>query len=124
MAVAGRGVLEGIAPETTTMTDKTVLEISQINAYGKARTGSEYTYSIVRTVVTPEEISAWLATQKTALASLRTDIDAKAALDVDTASAEAKYNEAKTALNTAETPGCTSPMTYINTASAAIEESQ
>jgi len=119
-----RVVLEGVAPETTTMTDKTILEISQINAYGKAKTGSDYTYSIVRTVVNPEEISARLATQKAALASLRSDIDANATLDVDTAPAEGKYNEAKTALDSAETPGCTSPMTYINTASAAIEESR
>jgi len=119
-----RVVLEGVAPETPTMSNKTILEISQIDATGTAKTGDAYTYSIERTIVNPEEIDAWLETQKTALASLRSDIDAKAALDVDTASAEAKYNEAKTALDTAETPGCTSQLTYINTAAAAIEEGQ
>ncbi len=124
VSVEVRVILEGVAPQTPTMANKTVLEISQIDASGKARTGAAYTYSIYRTVVNPEEISAWLETQKTELASLRSDIDAKAALDVDTAPAEAKYTVAKTALDTAETPGCASPMTYINTADAAIGEGQ
>jgi len=56
-------VLTGLAPETTTMTDKTILEISQIDTTGTARTGDAYTYTIERTIVTPEEIDAWFATE-------------------------------------------------------------
>lgn len=97
--VAVKVTLEGYAPTVTATSSKTILSIQETNGDGATVEGSEY--SIKRTVVNPQDVQANIATAQTRLTALKTSIDEKLAAGIDTTAAQAKYDEAKAAINRA-----------------------
>jgi hypothetical protein len=79
-----RLTLDGIAPSVTTTTNKTLLQIQELDSRNNVVSGSLIT------------------TRESELQLFRTHIDEKTALEVDTAAAEAKYSAARTAINDAK----------------------
>lgn len=91
---------EGTAPKVTSTQEKIVTRYRQVDEDDKIREGTEYT--IKRTVVNPQDVQTNIGTTKTRLTTLKTSIDEKIALGVDTSAAQAKYDEAKAAINRAD----------------------
>lgn len=91
--------LKGYAPTVAATSSKTILSIQEIDSNGATIEGS--TYSIKRTVINPQDVQANIATAQTRLTTLKTNIDGKLTAGVDTTAAQAKYDEAKAAINRA-----------------------
>jgi hypothetical protein len=92
--------LSGIAPEVTSTTDKNIIRVREYDSRNNVVSGSEVT--VTRKIINTKEITDLIASRETDLLAFRTNIDEKAALEVDIAEAEAKYSEAQAAINDAK----------------------
>jgi hypothetical protein len=95
-----RLTLDGVAPSVTTTTNKTLLQIQELDSRNNVVSSSVMTIS--RKVINIQEVTQLIATRESELQLFRTHIDEKTALEVDTAAAEAKYSAARTAINDAK----------------------
>lgn len=118
-----RVTLEGVVPEVSTTTDKTILRIRQLDSNDRVR-GDEYI--LTQTVINPAEVSANIITTKSDLQAFKTAIDAAKEDGVDTSAVDAKYNAAQTSLQSAEAAGdnIASAQSYLSTARTAITDGE
>ena len=97
--VAVRVSLEGLAPAVDKTTNKTLVRITEYDGNNKAITSTQVEKTAL--VINTGEVSSTIEASDADLQVFRTHIDEKAALGIDTSAAEAKYNEANQAINTA-----------------------
>jgi hypothetical protein len=97
--VSVRTTLEGVAPPVTQTSNKTMIRITEYDSNGKPQTSSqvEKTAQVINT----EQVAQTIASADAELEVYRTHIDEKAALGIDTAVAEIKYNEAQGKIDSA-----------------------
>jgi len=92
--------LEGVAPAVTSTTNKTIVRVQELDSRNNVVSGSMVTVS--RQIINTAEVTSLIATRESELQIFSTHIDEKAALDIDTSSADEKYNAARAAINDAK----------------------
>jgi len=97
--VSVRTTLEGVAPPVTETSNKTLIRITEYDSNGKAVTSSEVEKTAL--VINTEDVASTIAAADAELQVYRTHIDEKAALGIDTTTAEVKYNEAQVKVDSA-----------------------
>ncbi|MBT8507008.1 hypothetical protein AZH53_01010 [Methanomicrobiaceae archaeon CYW5] len=112
--------LEGKAPAVSSTGEIEVIRIRELDGNGNIVSAGEYL--IEKTVLNPEDIDKVLDVREDELAELRTTIDTIATEGVNVADAEAKYQEAKTAITNAKTSSYTQANEYLAEAGTLIEE--
>ncbi|MFA5331496.1 MAG: hypothetical protein WC342_03875 [Methanoregula sp.] len=117
--------LEGTTPSVSSTTNKTLVKLQELDSNSNVISGTTVTYTTL--VVNPGDVSSAISSASASLQTFRSDIDEKAALDVDTSSAEAKYNAAQQAISSAQSLSAnqfTQAQSYINTATTAISDGE
>jgi CHASE3 domain sensor protein len=97
--VSVRTTLEGVAPTVTQTSNKTMIRITSFDSNGKPETSSQVEKTAL--VINTGEVASTIASADAELQVYRTHIDEKAALGIDTALAEVKYNEAQGKIDSA-----------------------
>jgi len=97
--VSVRTTLEGVAPTVTQTSNKTMIRITSYDSNGKPETSSQVEKTAL--VINTGEVASTIASADAELQVYRTHIDEKAALGIDTAVAEVKYNEAQEKIDSA-----------------------
>jgi len=92
--------LEGVAPAVTSTTNKTIVRIQELDSRNNVVSGSIVTVS--RQIINTAEVTDLIAARESELQIFSTHIDEKAALDIDTSSADEKYSAARAAINDAK----------------------
>ena len=92
--------LEGTAPTVDGVANKTILRVSELDTNGRPITSTQVERLV--TIVNPSVILQLISQKDADLQALRSSIDEKAAIGIDTSAAEAKYNEAQQYLNSAK----------------------
>jgi len=119
-----RVTLTGTAPSVTSTTDKTIVEVSELDSTGDL-VGSATTET--RKVVNTGEVTAAISADQSSLDDFRIAIDEKYALGVDTSEAEQSYNTAQSAIASAKAQpatGYSTAMASLQTAEKAITDGQ
>ncbi|MGB7787407.1 hypothetical protein [Methanoregula sp.] len=109
--------LEGTAPTVATTTNQTILDVHEVDSNGDTVTSSEVTQSVL--VINPGDVQAAINNENTNLTTLRSDIDEKSAIGVDTTDAEADYNDASSKLSSAKARPATQYSDAFNDIAAA-----
>jgi hypothetical protein len=110
-----RVTLDGVAPDVTKTENKTLIKITELDSFGKPISTESYVKEAI--IVNIADVNNQIAETESTLQVFRTHIDEKAALDVDTATAEGKYSEAQAAINNARSQ----PSTQYAAALASLE---
>jgi hypothetical protein len=116
--------LEGTAPTVTQTSNQTLVQINEVDSNGNLG-NSPYTLSTL--VVNTNDVTTAIANANSQLSQFRTDIDEKAAMDIDTSAAEAKYNDAQTQITQAQslpTTQYTTALNDITTATSTISDGE
>lgn len=113
-----RVILQGVAPTVTSTTNKTVVRVQELDSRNNVVSGSMVTVS--RQIINTFEVTQLIATRESDLQLFRTHIDEKAALDIDTATAEGKYSAARAAINDAKSK----PSSQYTAAQASLTNAQ
>jgi hypothetical protein len=92
--------LEGAAPSVSRTTNKTIIEIQEVDEKGIPVPGTRYVNTTV--VVNPNEPPDKIRDLETELSTFKSHIDEKAADGINTTLAEAKYTDANQKLDNAE----------------------
>ena len=111
--------LNGTAPEVSSTGNYTIIRATWYDYAGD--TVDEET--VEATIVNPSDIDGILETRRSELASLKSYIDEKSGLGVDTGSAEKKYNVASGAIEEAEESDSAAASILISSAKTYIDES-
>jgi len=85
--------LEGNAPTVTSTSNKTLIDIVELDQNANPLPNSEVTYTTL--VINTGDVAAGISSANDALQAYRALIDEKSALGVDTSAAEAQYNQAQ-----------------------------
>jgi hypothetical protein len=94
-----RVTLEGKTPTVEKTTEKSIIKIQEVDAHSNVIESSKVNRTAM--VINVAEVSSAIAAKRTDLQTYRTHIDEKAAIGIDTSVAEAKYNDAKSKIDTA-----------------------
>jgi hypothetical protein len=117
--------LDGTVPSVTSTTTLTLIQVTEIGTSGSAIDSTKYLQTA--TVVNTAEVASAISQQTSDLQALRTHIDEKAAMDIDTSAAEAKYNEAQQKISAAQalpSNQYTTAQTYLTAAQTAITDGE
>jgi len=115
-------MLTGKAPQRSSTEEADVFKVQQLDDDRDPIKNSEYVKTI--TIVNTEDKTTAIQVRETELGALRTAIDNKAAEGVDTSKAEAKYDEAEAAINSARTSSYTTAQTQLEKAGTLINEAE
>jgi hypothetical protein len=116
--------LEGTTPAVTQTSNQTLIQISDVDSNGHA-SDTKYTQSTL--VVNTNDVTTAIANANSQLSQFRTEIDEKAAMDIDTSAAEAKYNDAQSKITTAQALPSTQysdALSDLNTALSTITDGE
>jgi hypothetical protein len=91
--------LSGTTPTVTQSTNQTLVQIYEEDTNGN-QLGTPYLVTAL--VVNPGDVTSAIANANAQLSQLKTDIDEKSALGVDTSAAEAQYNAAQSQITAAQ----------------------
>lgn len=117
--------LEGKVPSVDQTTNKTIIRIQEVDSSSNVVTSSKVEYTVM--VINVAEVSQAIASKRTDLQTYRAHIDEKAAIGVDTAAAEVKYNDAKSKIDAAAAAPSTqyaSALAYLNTATELMSDGE
>jgi hypothetical protein len=92
-----RVTLEGKTPTVEKTTNKTIIKIQEVDSHNNVVSTVDRSVMVINTA----EVSTAISAKRTDLQTYRTHIDEKAAIGIDTQVAEAKYNDAKSKIDTA-----------------------
>jgi hypothetical protein len=123
--VVVRVTLEGLAPVVDKTTNKTLIRVTEYDGNSKPVTSSQVEKTAQ--VINPDEVASTIESSDAALQVYRTHIDEKAALDIDTSAAEAKYTEAEQKINSARSRPSNQyagAQEDLNAATAAIKDGE
>ena len=112
--------LSGTAPTVTQTSNQTLIQIYEDDTNGN-QIGTPYTQTAL--IVNTADVTTAIANANTQLAQLKTDIDEKSALGIDTSAAQAQYNSAQSQISQAQSlpsSSYTNALNDITTATAAI----
>jgi len=113
--------LDGNAPSVQQTTNQTLIQVSELGTTGGVIASTQYVQTAL--VINTADVTTAISGANSQLADFRTQIDEKAAMDVDTSSAEASYNDAKTKIDAAQalpTTQYTTALSYITAAQTSI----
>jgi hypothetical protein len=116
--------MQGTAPSVETTTNKTIIRIQEYDSHNNL-VGSAVEREAV--IVNVADIQRAIADKEAALQTLRSHIDEKSVLGVDTAEGEAKYSEAQqkiTAAKNAPSTQYTQAYSNLEAAQTAIDEGE
>jgi hypothetical protein len=102
----------------TSTTNKTVVRVQELDSRNNVVSGSMVTIS--RQIINTFEVTQLIASRESDLQIFRTHIDEKAALEIDTATAEGKYSAARAAINDAKSK----PSSEYTAAQASLTNAQ
>lgn len=115
--------MEGTAPVVDGTSEKIVIAVRELDSKGKAKASSEVIKKAL--VINPSQVKESIQQAREKLASLRSEIDAAMMPGLDLSAVEAKYSEANTAIQNADsTSDYSRAQSYLNTASSAITDAQ
>lgn len=120
-----RVTLEGITPSIDKTTNKSIIKIQEVDQNNNVITSSKIDRTAM--VINVAEISSAISAKRTDLQTYRTHIDEKAAIGIDTTVAEAKYNDAKSKIDTAAglpSSQFSTAILYLTTASDLITDGE
>ncbi|MCX6690037.1 MAG: hypothetical protein NTZ39_10180 [Methanoregula sp.] len=120
-----RVTLEGKAPSVTSTSNKTLIKIQEMDSRNNPITSSLVSYT--RLVVNTGEVTTLISSRNSDLQTYRAHIEEKAAMDIDTSAAEAKYNEAKQKIDAAQalpSTQFTTALNYLNAAQTSIADGE
>ncbi|MGB2673575.1 MAG: hypothetical protein WBC56_01385 [Methanoregula sp.] len=112
--------LSGVAPTVTQTSNQTLVQIYEDDSNGN-QIGTPYTQTAM--VVNTNDITTAISNANTQLSQLKTDIDEKSALGIDTSAAEAQYNTAQSQITQAQalpSSSYTDALNAITTATTSI----
>ncbi len=114
--------LEGVVPEVSETSAKTIMRIRQLDSSDNVKTGGEY--FLTKKVINPAEVQTAIISAKADLQTFKNEIDEAKAQGVDTTEADTKYNTAQTSLQSAEAAGNNAALAQsnLNSAQAAITD--
>lgn len=112
-----RVTLEGTAPAVTTTTNKTILDIHEVDTHGNVITSTQITKTTL--VINPGDVQSAVNDKTTNLQTFRSHIDEKSAIGIDTTDAEAKYNDANAKISSAKSRPATQYSDAFNDLTAA-----
>jgi hypothetical protein len=116
-----RVTMEGTAPVVDSSQNKTILRVATLTAKNTVAPGSEVIHQGY--VINPSEMQSSVSGAQEDLSAFRGLLDEKSAQGVDISAAEAKYNEANTALQSATaSTSYVVEQGYVNNAEAAISD--
>jgi hypothetical protein len=119
--VALRVALEGVAPTVNQTSNKTLVRITQYDGNSKPITSTQVERTTM--VINTGEVTSTISSRAADLQIYRTHIDEKAVIGIDTAAAEAKFNEAKQKIDSARSRPSnqySAALSDLNAATAAI----
>jgi hypothetical protein len=93
--------LEGTAPTVQTTSNKTIIQLQEVDSHNNVVSNSVIRREAV--VVNVAEVQAKVAEKESVLQTFRSHIDEKSAMGIDTAEAEVKYSDAKQKISAAKT---------------------
>lgn len=117
--------LDGTVPSVTSTAPITVIQVTELDTRGSAIDSTKFVKT--ETVVNTAEVASTISQQTSELQTLRTHIDEKAAMDIDTSAAEGKYNEAQQKISAAQSLPSnqyTTAQTYLTAAKTAITDGE
>jgi hypothetical protein len=91
--------LSGTVPSVTQTSNQTLIQIYEVDSNGN-QIATPYTQTVL--VVNPNDIATAVANANSQLSQLKTDIDEKTALGIDTSAAQAQYNTAQSQISQAQ----------------------
>jgi hypothetical protein len=109
--------VEGTAPTVDTTTNKTILDIHEVDSHGAIITSTQITKTTL--VINPGDIQKAIADKTTNLQTYRSHIDEKSAIGIDTTDAEANYNDANAKISSAQARPATQYAEAFNDLAAA-----
>jgi hypothetical protein len=117
--------LEAEIPDVSTTSEKTFIEISQIDAGGGLVSGMDEKYRVVkRTVLNPEDITKLRGIVKEELDALETQIQTKQNSGVDVTGAKNLFNQAQSKYESSVTASYSAANTMLNDALKLIDEAE
>jgi hypothetical protein len=117
--------LEGKVPSVAQTTNKTIIRIQEVDSNNNVVASSKVEHTAM--VINVAEVSQAIAGKRTDLQTYRAHIDEKAAIGVDTAAAEVKYNDAKSKIDAAAAAPSSqyaTALAYLNTATELISDGE
>jgi hypothetical protein len=117
--------MEGTAPSVETTSNKTIIQLQEVDSHNNIVTNSVIKREAV--VVNVAEIQTKVAEKESALQSFRSHIDEKSTLGIDTAEGEAKYSEAQQQITAAKNAPSTQYLqafTNLDAAQKAIDDGE
>jgi hypothetical protein len=112
-----RVTVEGTAPTVDTTSNKTVLDIHEVDTHGNIVTSTEITRTAM--VINPGQITSAINDKTANLQTFRSHIDEKSAIGIDTTDAEADYNDANAKISSAQARPATQYSDALNDLTAA-----
>lgn len=91
--------LSGTVPTVTQTSNQTLIQIYEVDSNGN-QVATPYTQTVL--VVNPSDVTTAIANANSQLSQLKTDIDEKTALGIDTSAAQAQYNTAQSQISQAQ----------------------
>jgi len=116
--------LTGNAPTVTQTSNQTLISIWEDDSNGN-QVATPYTQTAL--VVNTADVTTAIANANAQLAQLKTDIDEKSALGIDTSAAQAQYNSAQSQISQAQampTTQYTAALNALSTATSAISNGE
>ena len=120
-----RVTLEGTTPTVDTTTEKTLLNVYEVDTHGSKIESTMVTKTAL--VINTGDVAKIVSEKNTNLQTFRSHIDEKSAIGVDTSSAESYYNDAQSKISTATSRPATQYTDALNdltAAQAAIENGE
>lgn len=99
MELVVRTTLEGTAPSVDATTEKTILNVKEVDSNGNTVASS--VVNKVALVINTGDVTRQISEKNSNLQALQAQIDEKSAMGVDTSSAEAYFNDAQSKISTA-----------------------
>jgi hypothetical protein len=112
-----RVTVEGTAPTVDTTSNKTVLDIHEVDTHGNIVTSTQITKTAM--VINPGQINQAINDKTANLQTFRSHIDEKSAIGIDTTDAEADYNDANAKISSAKARPATQYTDALNDLTAA-----
>lgn len=114
--------LEGTAPTVQTTSNKTIIQLQEVDSHNNIVTNSVIKREAV--IVNIAEVQAKVTEKESVLQTFRSHIDEKSAMGIDTSEADAKYSEAQqkiTAAKNAPSSQYVQSFSNLDAAQAAID---
>lgn len=112
-----RVTLEGTTPSVDTTTEKVMLNVHEVDTHGSTITSTQIEKKVL--IINSGDVTKVVSEKNTNLQALRSHIDEKSAIGVDTSEAESYYSDAQSKISTASSRPATQYTDALNDLTAA-----